>query len=110
MRARFGALRDDGVHPCPFNVPRFFHRGCGAENNDAMRFEPRHYAWIGNAKREAEDGGVGVEHGFQLRGERIWRRDWRGWRRQAEFFVNFGEETEHRASGEVLIRVPSARE
>src|SRR5271165_5467468 len=110
MRARFGALCDHGIHAGLFQPPRFFHRGCSAENRNAARLEAEDCIRIGNTEREAEDWRSRVEHCFKLRREWIWRRRWRDRRRDSELVVNFAQEFEHGCGVAVLPRAPAARE
>ena len=74
MRARFRALRDDGIHARALQLAGFFDRRGGSKDNDAARFETRRSRRDRDAEGEAEDGRTRVEHRFELRGERIGRR------------------------------------
>ncbi len=95
MRPGFDALRDDGIHTRLFQLARFFYCRRGAKNDDASRFDTRYGVAIGNAKGEAEDGRVSLEHGFELRGEWIGRGCWRDGRGNPKLFVHFSEEFQH---------------
>ena len=65
MRARLGALRDDGIDPRPFERHAFIDARSRAEDNDARRPQPRQRFGIGHAEGEAEHRRPLLDHGHE---------------------------------------------